>query len=87
MLSDDVDAALSISFARVVSASECVRWWMVARVDIDDRSFRDDILKWDLAETVKGDPFREIIDVDIFTNEIMYWYRVTTVKTTTWRNS
>ena len=60
---------------------------MVARVDIDDRSFRDDILKWDLAETVKGDPFREIIDVDIFTNEIMYWYRVTTVKTTTWRNS
>jgi saccharopine dehydrogenase (NAD+, L-lysine forming) len=30
--------------------------------------FRDDILKWDLAETAKGGPFQEILDVDIFVN-------------------
>lgn len=29
---------------------------------------RDDILKWDLAETAKGGPFNEILDVDIFVN-------------------
>lgn len=29
---------------------------------------RDDILKWDMAETVKGGPFSEILDVDIFVN-------------------
>ena len=29
---------------------------------------RDDILKWDLAETAKGGPFQEILDVDIFVN-------------------
>ena len=68
MLSDDVDAVLSISFARLVSTSECVRWWMMAKIDADDRGFRDDILKWDLAETAKGGPFREILDVDIFIN-------------------
>ncbi|KIK71223.1 hypothetical protein GYMLUDRAFT_235577 [Collybiopsis luxurians FD-317 M1] len=28
----------------------------------------DDILKWDLAETAKGGPFEEILDVDIFIN-------------------
>ncbi|KAF8898527.1 Formate/glycerate dehydrogenase catalytic domain-like protein [Infundibulicybe gibba] len=28
----------------------------------------DDILKWDLAETAKGGPFAEILDVDIFVN-------------------
>ncbi|KAG8917760.1 Saccharopine dehydrogenase [Tulasnella sp. 418] len=28
----------------------------------------DDIYKWDLAETSKGGPFQEIIDVDIFVN-------------------
>ncbi|KAM6498282.1 hypothetical protein JOM56_006230 [Amanita muscaria] len=28
----------------------------------------DDILKWDLAETAKGGPFSEILDVDIFVN-------------------
>ncbi|KAJ6495466.1 hypothetical protein C8R45DRAFT_900242 [Mycena sanguinolenta] len=28
----------------------------------------DDILKWDLAETAKGGPFDEILDVDIFVN-------------------
>ncbi|GBE77926.1 Formate/glycerate dehydrogenase catalytic domain-like protein [Sparassis latifolia] len=28
----------------------------------------DDILKWDLAETAKGGPFQEILDVDIFVN-------------------
>lgn len=30
--------------------------------------FRDDIVKWDLAETAKGGPFQEILDVDIFVN-------------------
>jgi saccharopine dehydrogenase (NAD+, L-lysine-forming) len=30
--------------------------------------FRNDILRWDLAETAKGGPFREILDVDIFVN-------------------
>ncbi|KAH9946823.1 saccharopine dehydrogenase [Amylocystis lapponica] len=29
---------------------------------------KDDILKWDLAETAKGGPFQEILDVDIFVN-------------------
>ncbi|KAJ3762163.1 saccharopine dehydrogenase [Lentinula raphanica] len=28
----------------------------------------DDILKWDMAETAKGGPFGEILDVDIFIN-------------------
>ncbi|KAI0094621.1 saccharopine dehydrogenase [Irpex rosettiformis] len=28
----------------------------------------DDILKWDLAETAKGGPFQELLDVDIFVN-------------------
>ncbi|KDR75501.1 hypothetical protein GALMADRAFT_247946 [Galerina marginata CBS 339.88] len=28
----------------------------------------DDILKWDMAETAKGGPFDEILDVDIFVN-------------------
>ncbi|KAG1715637.1 hypothetical protein ID866_1519 [Astraeus odoratus] len=28
----------------------------------------DDILKWDMAETAKGGPFGEILDVDIFVN-------------------
>lgn len=28
----------------------------------------DDILKWDMAETAKGGPFSEILDVDIFVN-------------------
>ena len=29
---------------------------------------RGDILKWDMAETAKGGPFQEILDVDIFIN-------------------
>jgi saccharopine dehydrogenase (NAD+, L-lysine-forming) len=29
---------------------------------------RDNIVKWDMAETKKGGPFQEIIDVDIFVN-------------------
>lgn len=29
---------------------------------------RDDIVKWDMAETAKGGPFQEILDVDIFVN-------------------
>ena len=29
---------------------------------------RDDIYKWDLAETAKGGPFFEILEVDIFVN-------------------
>jgi saccharopine dehydrogenase (NAD+, L-lysine forming) len=29
---------------------------------------RDNIYKWDLAETAKGGPFQEILDVDIFVN-------------------
>ncbi|KAJ7625086.1 hypothetical protein DFH06DRAFT_1444872 [Mycena polygramma] len=28
----------------------------------------DDIIKWDLAETAKGGPFQELLDVDIFVN-------------------
>ncbi|KAF4605402.1 Saccharopine dehydrogenase [Pleurotus pulmonarius] len=28
----------------------------------------DDIVKWDLAETAKGGPFQEILDVDVFVN-------------------
>ncbi|KAJ7625096.1 hypothetical protein DFH06DRAFT_1481535 [Mycena polygramma] len=28
----------------------------------------DDIIKWDMAETAKGGPFQEILDVDIFVN-------------------
>ncbi|KAI0824179.1 saccharopine dehydrogenase [Trametes gibbosa] len=29
---------------------------------------KDDIVKWDMAETAKGGPFQEILDVDIFVN-------------------
>ncbi len=29
---------------------------------------RDDILKWDMAETAKGGPFPEILEADIFVN-------------------
>ena len=29
---------------------------------------RNDIIKWDMAETAKGGPFQEILDVDIFVN-------------------
>lgn len=29
---------------------------------------RENIVKWDLAETAKGGPFPEILDVDIFVN-------------------
>jgi saccharopine dehydrogenase (NAD+, L-lysine forming) len=29
---------------------------------------RGDILKWDMAETVTGGPFQEILEVDIFVN-------------------
>ena len=32
------------------------------------RKCSDDILKWDMAETAKGGPFQEILDVDIFVN-------------------
>lgn len=31
---------------------------------------REDILKWDMAETAKGGPFEEILEVDIFVNSI-----------------
>lgn len=31
-------------------------------------SRRDNIVKWDMAETAKGGPFQEILDVDIFVN-------------------
>ncbi|KAH8100596.1 saccharopine dehydrogenase [Cristinia sonorae] len=34
------------------------------KIGIDE----DDIVKWDLAETAKGGPFQEILDVDIFVN-------------------
>lgn len=33
-------------------------------------NIREDILKWDMAETAKGGPFEEILDVDIFVNSI-----------------
>lgn len=40
-----------------------------SRIELTDTSScRDDILKWDLAETAKGGPFQEILDVDIFVN-------------------
>lgn len=32
------------------------------------KSPRDNIVKWDMAETAKGGPFQEIVDVDIFVN-------------------
>lgn len=32
------------------------------------KGFRNDIYKWDLAETAKGGPFSEILEVDIFIN-------------------
>ncbi|PCH33508.1 saccharopine dehydrogenase [Wolfiporia cocos MD-104 SS10] len=34
------------------------------KIGLDD----DDILKWDMAETAKGGPFQEILDVDVFVN-------------------
>jgi len=41
-----------------------------------DCVFRDDILKWDMEETAKGGPFREILDVDIFVNCIYLSSRI-----------
>ncbi|KAJ2914226.1 hypothetical protein MD484_g6164, partial [Candolleomyces efflorescens] len=37
---------------------------LLRKIGLDE----DDILKWDLAETAKGGPFPEILDVDIFVN-------------------
>lgn len=37
-------------------------------VDFAERVGLTDILKWDLAETKKGGPFRELLDVDVFIN-------------------
>ncbi|TFK30628.1 saccharopine dehydrogenase [Coprinopsis marcescibilis] len=36
----------------------------------------DDIVKWDMAETAKGGPFQEILDVDIFVNCIYLSSRI-----------
>lgn len=33
-----------------------------------DMNIREDIIKWDMAETAKGGPFDEILNVDIFVN-------------------
>lgn len=33
-----------------------------------DAHFRANIIEWDMAETAKGGPFQEILDVDIFVN-------------------
>ncbi|KAG8745271.1 Saccharopine dehydrogenase [Ceratobasidium sp. 414] len=41
-----------------------------------DWVFRDDIVKWDMEETAKGGPFREILDVDIFVNCIYLSSRI-----------
>jgi len=43
----------------------------IQRLDIDEAAetcCRENILKWDMAETAKGGPFQEILDVDIFVN-------------------
>jgi len=37
---------------------------LLRKIGLDE----DDIFKWDLAETAKGGPFQEILDVDIFIN-------------------
>ncbi|KAF8128446.1 hypothetical protein EV363DRAFT_1170555 [Boletus edulis] len=37
---------------------------LLRKIGLDE----DDILKWDMAETAKGGPFQEILDVDIFIN-------------------
>lgn len=37
---------------------------------------RNDIVKWDMAETAKGGPFQEILDVDIFVNCIYLSSRI-----------
>ncbi|THH00915.1 hypothetical protein EW145_g7008, partial [Phellinidium pouzarii] len=37
---------------------------LLRKVGLDE----NDILKWDMAETAKGGPFQEILDVDIFVN-------------------
>ncbi|THH21476.1 hypothetical protein EW146_g78 [Bondarzewia mesenterica] len=36
----------------------------------------DDIVKWDMAETAKGGPFQEILDVDVFVNCIYLTSRI-----------
>lgn len=41
---------------------------LVRDVLLNKGFFRDDIIKWDMAETAKGGPFDEILDVDIFVN-------------------
>jgi saccharopine dehydrogenase (NAD+, L-lysine-forming) len=56
----------STYFARLALTSKCSHWrvdrWRLTLI------FRDDILKWDMAETARGGPFQEILDVDIFVN-------------------
>jgi len=37
---------------------------LLRKIGLDE----DDILKWDMAETAKGGPFQELLDVDIFVN-------------------
>lgn len=57
----------AVDLFRKIGLEEYVLLHLVCGVS-DLVMYRDDILKWDLAETAKGGPFEEILDVDIFVN-------------------
>ena len=57
----------AVDLFRKIGLEESVLF-VFERIYSDPRFGRDDILKWDLAETAKGGPFQEILDVDIFVN-------------------
>ena len=57
----------AVDLFRKIGLDECVLYMFIRAYSLTVPP-RDDILKWDLAETAKGGPFEEILDVDIFVN-------------------
>lgn len=58
----------AVDLFRKIGLEESVILYLSGFILITHLFGRDDILKWDLAETAKGGPFQEILDVDIFVN-------------------
>ena len=58
----------AVDLFRKIGLDECVLTSRPFIASVDHLAFRNDIVKWDMAETAKGGPFQEILDVDIFVN-------------------
>lgn len=58
----------AVDLFRKIGLEEYVPFMMPMAIIDRLQTCRDDIFKWDLAETAKGGPFQEILDVDIFVN-------------------